>query len=441
MADNNDSVYDMGSNLELTQNDCNYVALAKEILTLKYMDTEELNADMKSAIESEAIELATIFYRDGGYLSQIKSHLNLDLELFDENNPKDQCEKYKILYLFYMLKHRHFPRTEVIELLGKQSMENIDNAPLHWKTYNGNVVKRVKDSLVKELNPLELGNINGALNLITTAWDNYLGKIRLQIDWCASAGYECDLDEIIHLLEPIAYMAKNIKSYELSPIGTLYLRILQNEQLGQIKDILIINGIQIKSNYNVPLQMIDEMKNLHSIKIKISNVEDYIHKNAKKIAKYVYIKTDISKQEQEKIRYNRKKLHFIFDFCIRARPLINMDDEVTELLVISCLQAILTDSKNETFDYIFHGYQDHMKHKPQVQGALKNDGYTVDALKIYWTRKVIDHWYANIGRYDLRCRLRELENVCDNILMQILSCSNISEMLEIHCFYYNKITQ
>lgn len=82
-----------------------------------------------------------------------------------------------------------------------------------------------------------------------------------------------------------------------------------------------------------------------------------------------------------------------------------------------------------------------MKHKPQVQGALKNDGYTVDALKIYWTRKVMDHWNANIGRYDSRCRLRELENVCDNILMQILSCSNISDMLEIHCFYYNKITQ
>lgn len=370
---------------------------------------------MKTAIELEAIELAKNFYRDGGYLSQIKSHLNIDLELFGEDNLKDQCEKFKILYLFYMLKHQHFPRTEVIELLGKLSMENIDNSSLHWETYNGGIVKHVKDSLVKELNPQELGNITGALNLITTSWDDYLDRIRLQMDWCAGSGYEYDLDEMIHLLKPIVYMDKNINGYELSPIGTLYLRILQNEQLGQIKDILIINGIQIKSNYNVPLQMIDELKNLHGMKIKISNAEDYIHTNARKIAKYVYLKTSISKQEQEKIRYNKKKLKFIFDFCIRARPLINIDDEVTELLIISCFQAILIDSRNETFDYIFHGYQDHMKHKPQVQGALKNDGYTVDALKIYWTRKVMDHWYANIGRYDSRCRLRELENVCDNI--------------------------
>lgn len=133
MADDNDSVYDMGSNLELTQKDCSYTALAKEILTLKYMDTEELNADMKTAIESEAIELATIFYRNGGYLSQIKSHLNIDLELFDKDNLKDQCEKFKILYLFYMLKHKHFPRVDVIELLGKLSMENIYNSSLRWK--------------------------------------------------------------------------------------------------------------------------------------------------------------------------------------------------------------------------------------------------------------------------------------------------------------------
>jgi hypothetical protein len=117
-----------------------------------------------------------------------------------------------------------------------------------------------------------------------------------------------------------------------------------------------------------------------------------------------------------------------------------MEDELTELFIVSCLQAILTDSSNETFDYIFYGYQDHMKRKPHVQGALKGGKPPYDALKIYWVRKVLDHWYANIGRYDLRSKLRELEKICDDILGRILACCNIDEMLKMHRLYYNKIT-
>ncbi len=82
-----------------------------------------------------------------------------------------------------------------------------------------------------------------------------------------------------------------------------------------------------------------------------------------------------------------------------------------------------------------------MKHKPHVQGALKGSGEMIDALKLYWIRKVMDHWYANIGRYDIRCKEKEVVNLCDNILMKILSCSGIPEMLRLHYSYYNKIMQ
>lgn len=321
-------------------------------------------------------------------------------------------------------------------------MENIDNSFLNWETYNGDVIKLVKNHLEKELNSQAIENIKGALSYVTLAWDELLDDIRFQTDYLASAGYEVDFDEIIRLLEQIPSLAEtSVNNYELSPIGTLYLKILQNEYLGQVKDILMINSIQIDSNYNVPLEMIIEMKENYRKKIQISSVEKYIYENAEKIAKYVYLKTDISKKEREKIRYNKSKVLIIIEFLVRARPLINMQNEVTELFIIGCLQAVLTDSRNETFDYIFHGYQDYMKHRPQVQGALKNEGQAVDALKIYWNRKVIDHWYANIGRYGLRCRLREIENVCDSILVKILSCSNLSEMLKIHHLYFNKATQ
>ena len=97
------------------------------------------------------------------------------------------------------------------------------------------------------------------------------------------------------------------------------------------------------------------------------------------------------------------------------------------------------DDQRETFDYIFHDYQDHFKHKPPVQGALKNDNHVVDALQCYWSRKVTDRWYSNIGRYHMRMKAREFEEVCDDILEGILSKPSLNEMWETHNQYIDKV--
>ena len=142
-------IYAMGSKEKLKKDDCSYYALAKGIIALENMDDKDFDSDdMKSFINGEAKELAPIFYRkDGGYLSQIKSHLNIDLELFDKDNFRDQCEKYKILCMFYMLKEKY--NKEVIQLLGEPSMENIDNSSLGWKTKNGDIIHYIINLLEK----------------------------------------------------------------------------------------------------------------------------------------------------------------------------------------------------------------------------------------------------------------------------------------------------
>lgn len=94
---------------------------------------------------------------------------------------------------------------------------------------------------------------------------------------------------------------------------------------------------------------------------------------------------------------------------------------LNKLHIISFLQAIILDEKNEIFDYTFYGYQKSMKHKQHVQIAINQDKRPVDALKVYWSRKINDHWYANIGRYEMRCKMRELENICDTALLSFLN--------------------
>lgn len=121
----------------------------------------------------------------------------------------------------------------------------------------------------------------------------------------------------------------------------------------------------------------------------------------------------------------------------RVDPMVDYKVHLDQLHIISALQVLLLDEKNEIFDYTFAGYQDHMKHKPHVQGALKTDTDPIEALKLYLTRKINDHWYANLGRYRTRCEVLKLQNVCDEALLKIFSRPNVSEMNLIHAVYLN----
>lgn len=437
-----DSNYYMGKEKQLTWNDCNYIALAKNILKL---DVEEMTAgdfDNEADMEAMAKEFAVKFYRkDGGYISQIRQHLNIDLELFDKDNLYYQCGKFKILYMFYILKKK-YPKTKVIELLGKPSMENIDNTLFSWKTYNGEIIQFVKNMLEQELSGAFINNLYGAMQQIVPEWDRFYNNFHYDVDLCASMGEKVNFEAVISSLkeEPDELSATDATIFDdLSPIALLYLRIVQNEQIGQIKDIIMVNNLQIESNYDVPPEMVEEMKALHKSRVKIDDIEKYIETDIDRIAKYVYLKKNISVAERRRILYNKSKVPIIYTFCARAKQQIPMQEISTELFIISCLQAVLLDNQQEIFDYTFPGYQTYMKHKPHVQGALKKEALVIDALKLYWVRKVLDHWYANIGRFDNRCKEREVENLCDNILLKILSCSSIPEMLRMHYLYYEKI--
>ena len=93
---NYDSIYDMGNNIEPTDNDCLYETLAAEII-------ENLNLVDNEGDTLEAAEFAKRFNRQGGIIDRLKKYLNFDIELFDRNNIKYKFEICKIIYLFYIL--------------------------------------------------------------------------------------------------------------------------------------------------------------------------------------------------------------------------------------------------------------------------------------------------------------------------------------------------
>lgn len=437
-----ESIYDMGNPYELNDDECEYENLADEIIdSLKLLGEDGGRKD--------TLEIVNIFTRSGGYVDQLRKHLNFDLDSFDDIDPINRREKAKIIYFFYILKERYFPGIDILGKLGKPSMESVDNSFLGRYTGNGRFIKLIKHLLEKELSPQAKDNIKGAVSQVVDTWGNLLDDARTYTDCLADCGYEYDIDGITGSLKSALgeeYNPINVTRYKnlpLPPIATLYLKVVQHEYLGQVKDILTVHHLQSSAEYDIPPEYVEEMIKIHTRNVVVDDVEKYLKDKSQEIAKYVYLEPlndpVKNKEKYRAIRDKKDHVRRFLGFCSLAELPVNRDDGVSELLIISCLQAIFLDDKGEIFDYTFHGYENHSKKKPHVQGALKNDMRTYDALQVYWVRKVVDRWYANIGRYDLRCKLRELEITCFHILGEILTCPDIGDMLKMSSLYHGRI--
>lgn len=431
--DTYESKFEMGSQYEFDEDECDDIAVAKEIISLSQTKEALKNED----IDAEAEDFVKKFYRDSGLVSRLKTYLNFDLEAFETKDKQYKCERCKILYLFYILENIYFPKTNVLQLLSKPSMENIDNSSLDMNTYNANIIKMIKDSLEKELPLTVLEEIKTEIPKISNFWESVLYNTQALMDFLYMKEIKYNLNNSIRQLQSDLGKKEleHTTKYTDSPIEILYLRIIQHEFLGNVTDIDFVNNIQKNDVQNAPPEFVKEMKKMYYNKIDINNVEDYINDNALRLSKYVYLKPKTDKKEVQKIRNSKSKFPKWLEFCKRARPLQDITKLPTELQIVSFLQAVILDNSSETFEYTFHGYEKHFKHMPNVQAALKNEKHIPDALQIYWVRKVMDRWYANLGRYDERLKLRKLERACDNILKEILNRPTLHEMLELHKFY------
>lgn len=432
MYNYNDSTYNMGYYNELKEEDCTFTALAKEIYHIEHPEEKNIEEKYKKIYVKD---IKDIFCKKGGYIDQIKNHLNLDLEQFDKNNIKFQGEIFKILFLFYRAKNFDFKDTEVIQLLANPSMEILDTSFYEMQTHYGNISKFFIESLKKEMDQIKVKDIYNCFYEIPMSWHIKIKEIGKYLE---CNGY----------IELILKEYKNISSkiedpecceiYELSPVEMLFLRIMQQNQIGQIKDAMYINSIKIETQYYTPPEMIKNMRIF--AKKRISNIDkciDNFIKNPQEIANYVY-KKDANSYNINKIKKMKNKVIKALRFCNRSDLYINVENFLTELHIISCLQAILLDSKNEIFDYSYFRYKEFSHKMPRVQAALKNDNYVLEALKLYWHRKITDHWHADIGRYAERCKLREIENIFDNLELKIFSCNNLSEIRKAHTYIFNK---
>ena len=425
-----ESIYSMGNPNELVEEECNDEAVACEII-------RKTTSCKEGDVYAEAISFVRTFVRkDGGYIQQLKDYMNFDLDAYDYDDIQNQRERAKLLFFVYMLKKRVFPNVNILQLLSKPSMENIDNSFLGWETSNGKYIKFVKHEVEKELSLTRKSNVKQAVSFVVNTWGDYINSLCQNVALVVTVGGNCskDIESIIAHMQVIFVYQKPVDSKfaPLSPLETFYMRLTQSEYLGQLYDLLKIYKIR-------------KMREFQLRKMSANDIEKFFEpENVQQIAKYVYLKDETGKEERRKIRNSKEKVFRFLDFCKIADPLgaYNVMDDVTELLIISCLQSILLDSSNEIFDYDFHGFEgggrESRKGKIHVQAALKNDKRTYDALQVYWVRRVMDRSYANVGDSNIRRITAEIEAQCIEALSRVLDCPTIEEMLTMSSFYLDK---
>ncbi len=424
-----ESIYDMGNPYIFDDEECEDIAVANEISD---------NEPVSNKTEHTSEEIVNNFVRPGGLIERLNTYLGFDLESFLIKDKKYKRERCKILYLFYTLEQTYV-HTNVLMLLGNPSMESIDNSFMDKQTHNGEVIKLIKESLEKELLLETKEEIRKDIAYISETWDKVIENAYYLMDFMYENECKYDFEGTIDILKSdTGKPPKNNPQYTLSPIEMLYLKITQHEYRGNVKDIRKINEIEKDYAHIISPDLVEEMKKLHYNPIDINNFGQYIHENALRLSKYVYLGKTPSKEDVRKIRKAKEKFLKWLDFCKRAKPQLDPKSIHNELQLVSFLQSVILDDSNEIFDYAFHGYDKYFSHKPRVQAALKNDNPVLDALQCYWARKVADRWYANIGRYEIRIKTRPFEQACDDIREEILNKPSLDEMWEIHNFYFDE---
>ena len=219
--------------------------------------------------------------------------------------------------------------------------------------------------------------------------------------------------------------------YCASPIIALYFRILEFEFSGEVEDRRFLNKLQVDSNYDVPQNFIERMREYKDHYIECEDVEKYIKKNIGSIAECVYLKSNITDAEKKRLRDHIKDILNVSGSYAYAKGNRKSEHEISELLIISCMQAIIHDKDAPDDEYTFYDYQHHMKssHKPKISCKPIDEKRThLTVQKLYWAQRVEAHWYANIGKYALYCKSKIFEEYLYRILTRLCSTDNIEEM-------------
>lgn len=459
------SIYSMGNPRELSAEECEAKAIAKEIARttpptakskaeqISDEDWQELIEISPEELDNRAKEIERSHFRnfkDRGIIYKLKKYVNYDLTLYEDTNDSQVMrEKAKLFYFLFTLNKElqsvGFQSVDIYELLSKPTMENIDQSAFGWITQNGEYLRYLKHELEMEI-PYSL---KSGIKKHTREVVDMLGEVLISGKSVLKQSYR-EGDDCIVLMQHLKHqMEKKVPSLDvcpcqsLYPLGLFYLRLIQHEYLGQQMDILRMLELRSHSKPLIKQQYQNELIQRESINViegsygslfnqkNRAKIEEFFApKNVREIAKYIYPGETVTSEMRRKIRDYKEKIFKILKAFRLSDPHSIHNQEISELFLISCIQCIIHESRGK-FNYKFHhqeGGKTYRKGKIGLHTIHKVDEPRADALLYYWIRMIMDYSYMNTGEYECQQLMQEYEELVLEALGKVLQCNSLYEM-------------
>lgn len=372
--------------------------------------------DFASCRREEYIPIKDRLIGKNGIVSNLKKYLDLDLSLYEH----ESVSRNKLLKLLYKLeknvegKGKGGALKNVLLMLSKPSLENIDNSFVGFSTNNGNMFRNVKMEIAKEISNQFILKTRCAIPDVITKPEAALQSLLSYMNRYNSEQWVLDRYNIAEqtlkdLIKKITALPQNdMRAYSL--FETFYLKLILSENIARENNLIAINHWVLKLKWKKPSYI-----DFSSMVINDDyTIEALVKSNIKIITCYIFGKDDCTVEEEKEICKAAEWCVKIFEFFKMNSTIVNFNLEY----IIAAIQVYLK-CKTEKIKYVHKYYGTNSTPKTLIS-VLKNTEIRNEAFEIVWINMVCYQYYSNRGYENVYRKFKEVEVLVSKLMICIL---------------------
>jgi hypothetical protein len=391
-------LFDIGITKEIDKADVTFSKLYDEI----FSESTYINVDEKHG-EIQRIEQKIIGSKSS-IKSKLKNDLNFDIDAFNETQKYSMLKLLKLLYLYEKDKEDNSKTQNIIRILAKPSLENVDNSFVGKPGKYGLLLAELRNDVRKEIELDYHLEVQETISRISFKWNRIFKKVE-QLYFSTTDGERLKELNRIHanLQRIIVFLSSNKKSfeYEAGIFQSFYLKLYQHDTIALLDNLTSSVEFNINSPHTIELMDTPYKKEFKFDNVEIQDFTEYFNNNVEYITRLIFQINNITEAHVKKLE---KVLKYV-DVLHEKHAIRTMNTYALEfgrpkdlLFLVSCLQEIiqLNELEKDDFEkkYLNNYFGSNVKSQT-LSSALKNmkkegdyDKPSDEVFDIIWVNKI-----------------------------------------------------
>ena len=400
-------LFDIGVTKAIDKADLTFSKLYDEI----YSESTYENEDRK-LWEIQRIEQKIIGSKSS-IKSKLKNDLNFDIDAFDETQKYSVLKLMKLLYIYEKDKEDNSRTQNIIKILAKPSLENVDNSSVGKPGKYGLLLAELRNDVRKEIKLDYHLKVQETINRISFKWNRVFKKVE-QLYFSTGDGVRIKELERIHvsLQRIIVLLNSNKRSfeYEAGIFQSFYLKLYQHDTIALLDNLTSTVEFNINSPHTIELMDMPYNKEFKFDNVEIQDFTEYFNNNVEYITRLIFQINNITEAHVKKLE---KVLKYV-DVLHEKHAIRTMNTYALEfgrpkdlLFLVSCLQEIIQLNQLEKDDfekkYLNNYFGSNVKSQT-LSSALKNmekkgdyDKPSDEVFDIIWVNKINRRRFWHMG--------------------------------------------